>query len=127
MHSNAKLPFMVDFNFCLATDSYKHSHWKMYPPGTEKVVLYLENRSFKFADKVPEGPVVSFGIQYIIDHYLAGPVVTMEMVEEARTELAEHFGSDNVFNYEGFKYLVEEYGGKLPISIRAVDEGQLAI
>jgi nicotinamide phosphoribosyltransferase len=110
-------------NFCLATDSYKHSHWKMYPDGTEKVVLYLEHRGFKYPDGVSTGRVVEFALEAILRDYLEGVVLTKEMVEKARKTLAAHFGNDDVFNYEGFMYIVEQYGGKLPISIRAVAEG----
>ena len=124
-HSALTAAVITGFNFCMATDSYKHSHWKMYPPKTEKVVLYMENRSFKFSDKLPLGPTVVIGHQYIIDNYLAGEVLTREMVEQARVELAEHFGTDAIFNYDGFMYIVEQYGGRMPISIRAVDEGSV--
>lgn len=113
------------FNFCMASDSYKHSHWKMYPPGTEKVILYMEHRGFKFGDKIPLGPSVSFGVTYLLENYFEGSVLTREMVEDARGILAAHFGSDGVFNYNGFMLIVDEYGGKLPISIRAVDEGSV--
>ena len=36
-------------NFLLRTDSYKFTHWKQYPPGTEHVYSYLESRGGLFA------------------------------------------------------------------------------
>lgn len=38
-----------------ATDSYKLSHYKQYPPGTTEVSSYIEARG--------NGPVVFFGLQ----------------------------------------------------------------
>ena len=35
-------------NIILATDSYKVSHYKQYPPGTEYVSSYFERRGGKF-------------------------------------------------------------------------------
>ena len=42
------------------TDSYKVSHYKQYPPGTESVYSYFESRGGAFAE------VVFFGLQSII-------------------------------------------------------------
>ena len=49
-------------NICWLTDSYKVSHFKQYPPGTERVYSYFEARS---GGAHPE--VVFFGLQYWLD------------------------------------------------------------
>ena len=44
-HGSAPKDDTLDFdNLLLCTDSYKTSHWKQYPPGTEYVYSYFESR-----------------------------------------------------------------------------------
>lgn len=31
-------------NLILNTDTYKHSHWNLYPAGTEHISSYIESR-----------------------------------------------------------------------------------
>ena len=57
-------------NLILRTDSYKFTHWKQYPPGTQRVYSYFESRGGKWHD------VVFFGLQYYLKQFFAGPVVT---------------------------------------------------
>lgn len=104
-------------NLLLLTDSYKPTHWKQYPPGTETVYSYFESRGGAFEE------TVFFGLQYILKRYLAGVVLTPDMVDEAESFFAAHFGRGDVFNREGWTYLIEEHGGRLPLRIRAVPEG----
>lgn len=104
-------------NICLLTDSYKVTHYKQYPPGTEKVYSYFESR---------EGSVypqtVFFGLQYFLKEYLEGPVVTKEKMDEAEELFQDHFGSSQ-FNRAGWEYILREHGGRLPVVIKAVPEG----
>lgn len=104
-------------NIILATDSYKLTHWKQYPEGTERVYSYFESR--QGAEHVY---TVFFGLQYILRHYLAGQVVTRERIEEADGLARAHFGTD-LFNYEGWKHILDDHNGYLPLRIRAVPEG----
>jgi len=104
-------------NFILKTDSYKLSHWKQYPSGMQKVYSYLESRGGKYPS------TIFFGLQYYL-HQLANVKVTQHDVDEADTFSKAHFGSD-IFNREGWEYIVKEHGGKLPIRIKAVKEGTL--
>ena len=46
-------------NIILATDSYKLTHWRQYPPDTEVVYSYFESRA---GAKFPY--TVFFGLQY---------------------------------------------------------------
>ena len=108
-------------NIILATDSYKFSHWKQYPPGTEYVYSYFESRGCERG----WNDVVFFGLQYFLKRYLLGPVITQEKIDEAATMCSEHFVGDGLFYKEGFQYILEKHGGKLPISIKALPEGMV--
>ncbi len=59
-------------NLLLMTDSYKFTHWRQYPPGTERVYSYIESRGGMFAE------TVFFGLQYYLKRYLQGEVFTAE-------------------------------------------------
>jgi len=104
-------------NIILKTDSYKLSHWKQYPKGMTKIYSYLESRGGAYPS------TLFFGLQYFLMQ-LEGVVVSMKDVEDADTFSKAHFGSD-IFNKEGWKYIVNVHGGKLPIRIKAVKEGTL--
>ena len=105
-------------NICLTADSYKMGHWNQYPAGTEKVYSYFECRK---GAKFAETPF--FGLQYIIKNHLEGVVVTREKIENAAKLCKAHFGSEKYFNREGWEYILNSYGGKLPVVIKAVEEG----
>jgi nicotinamide phosphoribosyltransferase len=103
----------MKYNLIMDTDSYKASHWLQYPPQTTAMYSYLESRGGRYP------ATVFFGLQYILKEYLSQPV-KMWMVEEAEAFFAGHGLS---FNSEGWRYIVNELGGKLPIRIKAVPEG----
>lgn len=105
-------------NKLLDIDSYKVSHWKQFPKGTKSTFAYIESRGGLFEE------TLFFGVQYILKEILETPI-TMEMVEEAKIIFSKHFGRDDIFNYDGFKYIVEEYNGYFPLRIRGVEEGSL--
>ena len=103
-------------NLVLQTDSYKFTHWKQYPPGTEFVYSYLESRGGMFEQ------TLFFGLQYYLLEYLAGSVVTEQDVLEAREFVDRHIGP-GVFNFNGWMHIVRDLGGRLPVVIKAVSEG----
>jgi nicotinamide phosphoribosyltransferase len=103
-------------NIVLATDSYKVSHYKQYPPKTEYVYSYFESRGGKFDE------IVFFGLQYFIKRYLCGPVVSEDKIAYAKEILDSHMGAGH-FNEEGWRHILTAHGGMLPISIKAVPEG----
>ena len=111
-----------DTNLILCTDSYKFSHWKQYPPGTEYVYSYFESRG---CERKEWNEVVFFGLQYFLKRYLLGKVITQEKIDEAVTMCSEHFVGDGLFYKEGFQYILEKHGGRLPISIKALPEGSV--
>ncbi|HEY6272267.1 MAG TPA: nicotinate phosphoribosyltransferase [Terriglobales bacterium] len=103
-------------NLILETDSYKFTHWKQYPPGTEFVYSYLESRGGMFHR------TVFFGLQYYLKRYLSGSVVTEDDVVEAERFVDQHLGS-GLFNRAGWIHIVRRHGGRLPVVIKAVEEG----
>mmetsp|Transcript_16143 Transcript_16143/g.37084 ORF Transcript_16143/g.37084 Transcript_16143/m.37084 type:complete len:285 (-) Transcript_16143:7-861(-) len=114
-------------NIILCSDSYKVSHYKQYPPGTEYVYSYFESRG---CDREGWASVCFFGLQYIIKRYLVGPVVTRAKIDEAFKLYSEHFGDGvndrpDLFYKEGWEYILEAHGGKLPVKIKAVPEGMV--
>lgn len=104
-------------NLILATDSYKLTHWNQYPPNTERVYSYFESREGAKFDET-----VFFGLQAILRD-LEGRVVEGVDVDEARRLSQAHFGSDSLFNVEGWMHIVKNWGGRLPVEIKAVPEG----
>ena len=48
--------------------------------------------------------------------------MTLEKIEQAKAIFDVHVGP-NIFNYEGWKYILEKYDGHLPLRIKAVPEG----
>jgi nicotinamide phosphoribosyltransferase len=107
---------LADYILEELTDAYKIGHWKQYPKNTRQVYSYLESRGGLF-------PATTFvGLQYYMKKYLAGKVITNESIDEAIADTDEVFGY-RMFNEEGFRYIADELGGKLPIEIKAVPEG----
>jgi nicotinamide phosphoribosyltransferase len=105
-------------NLILQTDSYKFTHWRQYPPGTEFVYSYLESRGGMF------GQTLFFGLQYYLKEYLTGAVVNQQDVEEAQGFVDQHLGP-GMFNAEGWLHIVRAHNGRLPVIIKAVEEGSI--
>jgi len=102
----------------LASDSYKMSHHAQYPPNTTNVYSYFESRGGKYDE------IVFVGLTYILKKWLVGVVVNQAMIDEAAKICEKHFGpGSNVFNREGWEYILREHGGELPIRIKALPEG----
>ncbi|WP_296876794.1 nicotinate phosphoribosyltransferase [uncultured Methanobrevibacter sp.] len=108
---------MIENNICLLTDSYKVTHHYFYPKGTEKIYSYLESRVGAEFNKT-----IFYGLQYILKKYLEGQIVTQEKIDEADNLIANHIGPD-MFNRDGWQYILDEHDGHLPIEIKAVAEG----
>lgn len=104
-------------NFIYKSDSYKVTHWPQYEPGTEFVYSYFESRGgyAPFTEM--------FGLQRILKQHFVGRVLTHAMVDDAKVLLSQHFGRTDVFNEAGWRHIVDQHGGCLPISIKAAPEG----
>ncbi|XP_057273832.1 nicotinamide phosphoribosyltransferase [Pezoporus wallicus] len=121
-------PIAVDTNPYKLMLVTKVTHYKQYPPNTSKVYSYFECREKKTENsklrKVKYEETVFYGLQYILNKYLKGKVVTKEKIKEAKEVYREHF-QDDVFNEKGWNYILEKYDGHLPIEIKAVPEGSV--
>lgn len=110
---------MIGNNVLLITDSYKVSHYRQYPKGTKQVYSYFESRGGRWNE------TVFFGLQYLMKRYLEGRVITQDKIEEAEQYYAAHFNDPTLFNTLGWRQLLAEYGGHLPVCITAVPEGSV--
>lgn len=102
-------------NIILNSDSYKYSQYDQYPPNTEYVYSYIESRGGMW------DATVFFGLQAFIKKYLINPI-TQENIDEAEEIITAH---GEPFYREGWEYILKEYGGKLPVIIKAVKEGSV--
>lgn len=107
-----------NINITTLSDSYKLNHWNQYLEFVQNVFSYYESRN---GAKYPK--TVFVGLQYILKKYLTGVVITQEDIEEGEEFALAHFGSRKKFNRQGWEYILNECGGKLPIRIKAVPEG----
>lgn len=108
----------MSINISAAVDSYKLGHHNQYQKDTEVVYSYFESRT---GAEFPE--TVFFGLQAIIKKYLVGPCVTQADIDLLAMVAEQTFGNADIFNKQGWDYIVNELGGKLPIRIKAVAEG----
>nr|WKF61493.1 hypothetical protein HUO10_006024 [Paraburkholderia busanensis] len=102
-------------NPLLNTDSYKASHYLQYPPGASAMFSYIESRGGRYER------TLFFGLQMLIKSYLCKPI-TPAMIDEAKAFFTAH---GEPFNEAGWRYVVEQCGGYLPVRIRAVPEGSV--
>lgn len=103
-------------NLILATDSYKHSHFRQYPPEAARISAYIEARPNDFSDDL-----LFLGLQPFLDDYLARPI-TRENILEAHALCMNH---GVPFNLAGWERILDAHGGYLPIAIEALPEGMV--
>jgi nicotinamide phosphoribosyltransferase len=106
-------------NLLLLADAYKYSHHKLYMPGTTKIYSYLESRGGEFDE------TVFYGLQYFLKEYLEGQAFTKADVDEAEELLSGVFGRADVFKRKNFDYILEKHDGRLPVKIKAIEEGSV--
>ena len=99
-------------NLILNADSYKASHFNMYPENSSGQYAYIEAR-------VKNETIIPFGLQMAIKKYLLTPI-TLDDIEEAEELITAH---GLPFNRDGWLKIVNEYNGLLPITIKGVLEG----
>lgn len=104
-------------NIITNTDSYKFMN-NAFLMGVSNVYSYFESR------KGAEYPMTTMsGLQYFLMEYLEGVVVTTDKLEHAKFLAKNHLGSETDLNLEMWEAIINEYGGKLPITIKAIPEG----
>jgi len=109
----------AEYNPILTVDSYKTSHKWQYPDGTRHVSSYIEARADKSGLAVPG--VVVFGLQAYLRRLAAAPI-TAAGIEQAEAIFAAH---GVPFYAEGWREILADHGGRLPVEIRAVAEGSV--
>lgn len=98
-------------NIAEFTDSYKVSHWLLYPPKMTEVSAYIESRQSGIFDDIH-----FFGLQYLIQRYLCN-LEGLDLDEAERSWTLHGLP----FNRAGWEYIKDL--GYLPIEIQAVPEG----
>ena len=94
------------------SDSYKFSHWGMYPQEADWMMSYFESRGGEqFKSTVP------FGLQYLIKEYLTRPL-THKHVDLIMPRIKAH---GLPYHEKGFREIADL--GYWPVKIRAVPEG----
>ncbi|MEL7517772.1 MAG: nicotinamide phosphoribosyltransferase domain-containing protein, partial [Pseudomonadota bacterium] len=93
-------------NLILATDSYKQSHFRQYPPEARAISAYGEARPNPFSDEA-----VFLGLQPFLIDYLSRPISQAD-IEEAADICAAH---GVPFNREGWQAILDDHGGFLPL------------
>lgn len=103
----------IELNYLSDTDSYKHSHYLQYVPNMTRMMSYLESRGGRFDE------CTLFGLQYVLHRYLSKPI------SQADVDVEEKFALEHglPFNREGWEHIALKYGGRLPVTIRAIPEG----
>lgn len=103
----------MSYNIILDTDSYKPSHFLQTPQGTRNQFSYIESRGGLY-------PATLFvGLQPLLITRLSVPF-TQEHIEEAAEVFKAH---GEPFNREGWEYILNNHGGLIPVTIKAVPEG----
>lgn len=86
----------IEIPLALLTDSYKTTHWYLYPDA-QKMVAYGEFRSGYERDKL-DARLVFYGIRYIIENYIAVQY-TEESVERAASFFTTHNAGGTPFPF----------------------------
>jgi len=107
------------------TDSYKASHFLMYPDA-QMMVAYGEFRA-SFAKDPEDSRFVFYGMRYIVENYLEVPW-TEHDVEAAARFYATHNAGFTPFPFpkDLFLKFVRENRGFFPVRIEALPEGTVA-
>lgn len=108
---------LLPTNIILAQDIYKLGHWAQMPKRVQKSQSSLVPRNGRPVDN----EIVVIG-QRLLAAYYASVRVTHADVDEAIIEAAEQ-GFE--INEAGWRYIVDKFGGALPMQISAVPEGTI--
>lgn len=105
----------LNVNFILNVDSYKTGHDAMMKEG----VIALESNIVARKPTKYTSHVVMMGLEIYLQEYLDVTITTAD-IDEAELETTER-GDD--FDRGFWEHIVNVYGGKLPLHIRAIPEG----
>lgn len=111
------IEMIKEFNFILACDSYKLDHFLELPTDTQySMSAIVPRKPSKYSDKI-----VVVGQTFVSD-ILSKIRITYAMIDEAEIEANEQ-GYE--FNRKGWEIIVDEFDGKLPLAVYAVEEGRV--
>lgn len=105
--SELKLDNIID------TDSYKFSHFLLYPDDMEYMESYFEARGGEFTE------CTIALLQYFCHKYLAEKVTT-ESIDHAEALALNH---GEPFNRAGWEHILNAYDDVIPVTVRAIPEG----
>ena len=105
----------VNFNPLTWMDGYKFSQWKQYPLGTNHLLSYIEAR---FGAKHVDIP---FFVQPFLKEFMTRPLTHRHIDDQVRFNKA--YGAP--FNEAGYRRIVDEFGGRWPVRIKALPEGMI--
>lgn len=103
-------------NISLNTDGYKFSQYLQYPPNTTVIHSYGESRGSKYTDKM-----LYAGLQYFIKRNLMIPITHADI--DFAAKVVKAYGAP--FNEAGWRYIVDNHGGIMPLRIRSIAEGTI--
>ena len=117
---------MINIMMLLFSDTYKHTHPRMYPQNQDKLVSYLvarKNMSKAFSKMVFNG-LQPFLVEYLVkgfnEQFFSRPLI--EVMAEYRHYMDVQIGIDNT---EWHRIEALHTLGYLPLEIRALPEGTL--
>lgn len=99
-------------------DSYKYSHPFAYPVGDKKIEAMTSYGEARVPSSVV---IVPAGMQLLLKRFFTVRI-TMADIDAAEKFSEGHFGR-KLFDRKSWEKVVNEYGGALPLIIRAVPEG----
>lgn len=110
------VPFLLD------TDSYKCTHWQMYPSARE-MTAYFTCRGPLYEH---DHRIVFAGFRYLFETVIARRI-TWDDIHEADTYLETHGVAKSRFNWPRDLWIsvIEENDGHLPFEIRALRDGSV--
>ncbi|TPX54317.1 nicotinate phosphoribosyltransferase [Powellomyces hirtus] len=114
------LPFNIPLP--LLTDSYKTSHFQLYPDA-RKMVAYGEFRT-SFEQCKDDERMIFYGMRYLMEHYIAVPW-TLDQVEKADLFFKTHNAGFTPFPFpkDLFLKFIKANNGYFPVKIEALAEG----
>ncbi|KAL7752198.1 hypothetical protein RI367_002243 [Sorochytrium milnesiophthora] len=115
---------MLNLPFFVLTDSYKLSHYAMYPDAN-KMVAYGEFRS-PYDHDADDHRIVFYGMRYIVEQYIARQWTQADLVL-AEQFFATHNAGRTPFPFprDLFQRFITENDGFFPVKIEALPEGSV--
>lgn len=99
-------------------DFYKKTHWRQYPPDTQRIYSYLEARGGRFPS------TAIFGNRYQMEKF-SGVQFSLADVDHAEKHVRYQSGRSGLFNRAGWLSLLERHSGKLPLKMMMPEEGSV--